>query len=128
MATCLGYRYGTGCSHRSRCTQKRENWENWQLCYSCARKLHPEFYKDKKSKSLSHKNLNIGNQTADLVNECAERIYEIRCRVVHTKASDKNYELLLPSSPELKYLVHDITILEMIAKKVMVSTSRLLKI
>lgn len=87
-----------------------------------------EFYKDKKSKSLSHKNLNIGNQTADLVNECAERIYEIRCRVVHTKASDKNYELLLPSSPELKYLVHDITILEMIAKKVMVSTSRLLKI
>lgn len=87
-----------------------------------------EFFKDKKSKSLSTKNLSVGNATADLVNECAERIYEIRCRVVHTKASDKNYELLLPSSPELKYLIHDITILEMISKKVMVSTSRLLKI
>lgn len=87
-----------------------------------------EFFKDKKSRSLSNKNLNIGNSSADLVIECAERIYEIRCKVVHTKSSDKNYELLLPSSPELKYLVHDITILEMIAKKVMVSTSRLLKI
>ena len=48
MATCLGHRYGTGCHHRSRSTQKRDNWENWQLCYNCAKKLHPEFYKDKK--------------------------------------------------------------------------------
>jgi hypothetical protein len=87
-----------------------------------------DFYKDKQAKSLANKSLNIGNESADLVNECAERIYEIRCRVVHTKSSDKNYELLLPSSPELKYLMYDITILEMIAKKVMVSTSRLLKI
>jgi len=49
LATCLGYRYGTGCTHRSRCTQKRENWEKWQLCYSCARTLHPEYYKNKKN-------------------------------------------------------------------------------
>ncbi len=49
MATCLGYRLGTGCSHRSRSTQKRENWEKWQLCYACARKLHPEYYADKKN-------------------------------------------------------------------------------
>ncbi len=48
MATCLGYRFGTGCHHRSRSTQKRDNWEFWQLCYRCARKLHPEYYKDKK--------------------------------------------------------------------------------
>ena len=48
MATCLGHRYGTGCQHRSRSTQKRDNWELWQLCYRCARKLHPEYYKDKK--------------------------------------------------------------------------------
>lgn len=87
-----------------------------------------DFFKDRKSKSLSSKSLSIGNSSADLVIECAERIYEIRCRVVHTKSSDKNYELLLPSSPELKYLIHDITILETIAKKVMISTSRLLKI
>jgi len=45
---CLGHRYGTGCHHLSRCTQKRENWEKWQLCYKCARILHPECYKNKK--------------------------------------------------------------------------------
>lgn len=49
MATCLGHKQGTGCYHRSRSTQKRDNWENWQLCHSCARILHPEHYKDKKN-------------------------------------------------------------------------------
>ncbi len=49
MATCLGHRFGTGCYHRSRSTQKRTNWEQWQLCYRCARILHPEFYKDIKN-------------------------------------------------------------------------------
>ena len=49
MATWLGYRYGTDCMHRSRSTQKRENWELWQLCHKCARILHPEYYKDKKN-------------------------------------------------------------------------------
>ena len=87
-----------------------------------------DFFKDKKASSLSTKKLNVGNETADLVSECAERIYEIRCRVVHTKASDKNYDLLLPSSPELKHLYYDISILDLIAKKVLVSTSRLMKI
>ncbi|MFY0698949.1 MAG: hypothetical protein JXR11_13910 [Balneola sp.] len=87
-----------------------------------------DFFNDNKSKKLSSKKLNIDNVSSDLVLECAERIYEIRCRVVHTKASDKNFDLLLPSSPELKYLVYDISILEVIAKKVLVSTSRLMKI
>lgn len=49
LATCLGHREGTGCYHRSRSTQKRDNWELWQLCHECARKLHPEFYKNKKN-------------------------------------------------------------------------------
>ena len=49
MATCLGHKQGTDCYHRSRSTQKRVNWENWQLCHECAVKLHPEYYKDKKN-------------------------------------------------------------------------------
>ena len=47
LATCLGYRNGTGCTNRSRSTQNQLNWEKWQLCYSCARKLHPEYYANK---------------------------------------------------------------------------------
>jgi len=49
LATCLGHRFGTGCHHRSRSTQKRDNWEKWQLCMRCARLLHPNFYKNKKN-------------------------------------------------------------------------------
>ena len=48
MAQCLGYREGTDCYHRTRDPQKTDNWEKWQLCYKCARIIHPEFYKDEK--------------------------------------------------------------------------------
>nr|WP_321486875.1 hypothetical protein [uncultured Draconibacterium sp.] len=87
-----------------------------------------EFFKGKKAKGLSSKIINVSNNSSDILNEVSERIYEIRCRVVHTKSSDKNYELLVPSSPELKHLIFDISILEMIAKKVLIATSRLMKI
>jgi len=86
------------------------------------------FFKDKKAKKLSGKIINAENKATDLIGEIAERIYEIRCRVVHTKASDKNYDLLIPSSPELKHLRYDISVLEAIAKKVLISTSRVLKL
>jgi len=49
MVLCLGHRQGTGCYHRSRNRQMRENWEKFQLCYKCARILHPAYYKDKKN-------------------------------------------------------------------------------
>ncbi len=49
MATCLGHRFGTGCHHRSRSTQKRDNWQKWQLCMKCARILHPKYYENKKN-------------------------------------------------------------------------------
>ncbi len=87
-----------------------------------------EFFKGKKAKGLASKILNLESKSSDLINEVSERIYEIRCRVVHTKSSDKNYDLLVPSSPELKHLFFDISILEMIAKKVLIATSRLMKI
>jgi hypothetical protein len=86
------------------------------------------YFKDKKYKTLAPKNLSLASITSDIILECAERIYQIRCRVVHTKSSENNYELLLPSSPELKYLQYDIILLEAIAKKVLISSSRLLKI
>ena len=44
MVLCLGHKKGTGCFIRTRNSQNTVNWENWQLCYSCARKLHPEYY------------------------------------------------------------------------------------
>ena len=63
MATCLGHREGTGCYHRSRSTQRRDNWEKWQLCHECARKLHPDFYKDKKNHGVRKVIENYSNMT-----------------------------------------------------------------
>jgi len=47
------YPNGTGCYQRSRSPQRRVNWEKWQLCHGCARKLHPEFYKNKKKHGVN---------------------------------------------------------------------------
>ncbi len=87
-----------------------------------------DFLKSKNSKKISSKKINIMNPNCDFISDCSERIYDIRCRVVHTKSSEKNYDLLLPSSPEIKFLHFDISILEMIVIKVLVCTSRSLKI
>lgn len=87
-----------------------------------------DFFTTKISSGLSKKKISISSIDADLVSEISERIYEIRCRIVHTKASEGNYELLLPSSPELKYLGYDIAVLELIATKLLISTSRDMRI
>jgi hypothetical protein len=87
-----------------------------------------QFFEAKKSRSLSKKRINFENPQLDLVSEIAERIYEIRCRIVHTKSNEGDYELLLPSSPQLKFIEHDITALEYLATKVIISTSRSLTI
>jgi len=42
---CIGYKEGTKCNYMSRSPQNRDNWNLWQLCYYCARKLHPEYYR-----------------------------------------------------------------------------------
>ncbi|MBW8683518.1 hypothetical protein [Chitinophaga rhizophila] len=86
------------------------------------------FYKNGSAKKLSAKTINLEHKSYDLVNDICERIYDIRCRVVHTKSSEKGFDLLVPSSPELKHLIYDISVLEFIAKKVLVVTSRYMKI
>lgn len=86
-----------------------------------------EYFNHKKSKKIANKILNTSN-ISNLISDCAERIYEIRCRIVHTKVSEKSYKLLLPSSPELKYMSFEISILEQIAKKVLIASSRTMNI
>ncbi len=72
MAMCLGHRFGTECYHRSRCTQKRVNWEKWQLCHKCARLLHPEFYKDKKNHGVRTVPENEHSKTPFAIQELPE--------------------------------------------------------
>jgi hypothetical protein len=78
-----------------------------------------------KAKGLTEKKLPIANPDADLRNDVADRIYDIRCKIVHTKSDsrDGEVELLLPFSKEAEQLYHDISLLEFVARQVLIAAS-----
>jgi hypothetical protein len=83
-----------------------------------------EFFTSK-SKSESYHKIPLANSSADLRSDVAERIYEIRCKIVHTKidSRDASFELLLPFSTEADQLSHDIDLVQYLASRVLVSSS-----
>ncbi len=78
-----------------------------------------------KSKVVTEKRLPIANPAADLRNDVADRIYELRCKIVHTKAadSDSGVDLLLPFSREAEALDHDIDLIQFVARRVLIASS-----
>ena len=86
------------------------------------------FYSEHKGKNLSKQKISVKNETSDFITEVSERIYEIRCRIVHTKSNEGNFEVLLPYSNEVKELSYDIELIEYISRKILISSSRPLKI
>lgn len=65
----------------------------------------------------------LTGQQADLRDQIADRIYAIRCRIVHTKdeGGESGIELLLPSSREARSLGPDVDLVRMIAEHALVS-------
>lgn len=61
----------------------------------------------------------------DLLDQIAERVYAIRCRIVHTKSSDtdRDLDLLLPSSREARSLRPDIALVRDLAEQVLVASA-----
>ncbi len=57
----------------------------------------------------------------------AKRIYAIRNRVVRTKVGFEGREPLLPFDPTTRHLRHDIELVEFLARKVLVASSRPLR-
>jgi hypothetical protein len=78
-----------------------------------------------KSKGLTDHKLPILNPSADLRPDVAERLYEIRCRIVHTKMDARSGELdlLLPFSKEAEQLHFDIELAQYLAQRVLVAAS-----
>jgi hypothetical protein len=78
-----------------------------------------------KSKALSPHKLPIQNPEADLRNDVADRIYDIRCKIVHTKTAsgEGEVELLLPFSQEADLLYYEIDLLQYIARQVLIASS-----
>jgi hypothetical protein len=86
------------------------------------------FYAENKGKNIAAQKISVKNETADFVTEVSERIYEIRCRIVHSKAPEGNFGVLLPYSTEVKSLNFDIELIEFISRKVLITSSRPLNI
>jgi hypothetical protein len=76
-----------------------------------------------KTKGLTDVRLPLNTVGADLRQAAAERIYDIRCKIVHTKGTGEEVELLLPFSKEAAMLGYDIELVQFIARKVLVAAS-----
>jgi hypothetical protein len=83
-----------------------------------------EFYTAKAKTQTFHK-IPLASSTADLRADVAERIYDIRCKIVHTKndSGDGEFELLLPFSTEAEQLSFDIELAQYLAQAVLIAGS-----
>lgn len=80
-----------------------------------------DFFDDsKKGKSLVSQKIAFNRKDHDIRIDVASRIYDLRCRIVHTK-EEADIELLLPYSTDLALIKFDIDVIEFIARKVLIA-------
>jgi hypothetical protein len=87
-----------------------------------------DFFDDsKKGKGLVKQKISFNRKDHDIRIDIANRIYELRCRIVHTK-EDSDTELLLPFSPDLALIKFDIDLIEFVARKVLIASCKPLEL
>lgn len=82
------------------------------------------YFGQKKKNGPAQQVVRIDMSDDDLLDAVATRIYEIRCKIVHTKDSDADRSQILPFSPEADQLGPDIALLENLARGSLVAASR----
>jgi len=82
----------------------------------------------KKDKTITEVTIPLNDTKADIIKSVASRVYDIRCRIVHTKDISGATKPLLPNSQGAENLNEDIKLLEFLAKKVIISASAPLQI
>jgi hypothetical protein len=82
------------------------------------------FFESKPAKKISKTTIKSSFLDDDLIDAIAKRVYEIRCRIVHTKGTDDNVEVLHPFSNEATQLKHDLAMIAMLCTKVIISNGR----
>ena len=85
------------------------------------------FYTSDDAKKVVGETLAIRRESDDHRDAVAKRIYAIRNRIVHTKGGFEERDPLLPYGPETAHLQHDIELVEFLARKVLVASSRPLR-
>lgn len=96
--------------------------------FLCSNEKRKEFYERNLGKCLSKHNVSVANKNANILLEVSERIYDIRCRIVHKKADDNNYDIILPFSQEVKVIKHDLELVEYVARCILIERSRPIRI
>lgn len=83
-----------------------------------------EFYLGKVKGSSYHR-IPLTNPTADLRSDVADRMYDIRCKIVHTKneSGEGDVELLLPFSKEAEQLSFEVELVQYLAQAVLIAGS-----
>ncbi len=82
------------------------------------------FYTSNKAKRVVKEGLPLQDKSGDIMAAASKRIYAIRNRIVHTKSGYGDQEALFPFDAEVKYLNHDIDLVEFLARKVLITSSR----
>ena len=62
------------------------------------------------------------NDSNGILDDLVERIYDIRCRIVHNKASETDKKIL-PMTKNVNYLKHEVELLKFIVRKVLIANS-----
>lgn len=75
-------------------------------------------------KKLSQLKVSIDNKDLDLRGQVADRLYDIRCKIVHTKADERKKERILPFTKEEDLLIVEVNIIEFIARKALIAGSK----
>jgi hypothetical protein len=74
--------------------------------------------------------LRLADRQHDLCDQVSNRIYDLRCRIVHTKeeGDPRTVGLLLPYSGEADSLENDIDLIQLIAQKVLIARASTLRL
>lgn len=80
-------------------------------------------------KEISDKKISPSDD-AQIIDQTADRVYDIRCKVVHTKNLEvqEGDEIILPFSREADMLGYDVELMKFLARKVLIASSFPLKI
>lgn len=87
--------------------------------------MDKDTFNNKQVKKLAKSTINLQYEDSDvLFSDIAKRIYEIRCRIVHTKGVQDNVETLHPLSNEVRFISHDLKLIEFVSKKILIANSQ----
>jgi len=75
-------------------------------------------------KKLSPVKVSVENKGLDLREQLAERLYDIRCKIVHTKSDETEIERIRPFTKEEDLLAVEVEIVEFIARKAIIAGSK----